>query len=207
MELSCLDYYTGKLPEQLNMRITLWYDNTLLKGLDGDHEKVKEALRAVVDNTKKTYFQAPTLDVKINPLIEDIRHVKKDFYITDKSVKEIFWQNSEFPFNSTLNVYFVESGEYAGLGPLPQPCPIININQYKIRPSKPYYDQPNRATQIFAHEVGHNFNMRHYGGPDKPCDKMGRMDGAENGKWSHCSNEEFEEWYRRAGHTCGIFRS
>ena len=137
------------------MRITLWYDNTLLKGLDGDHEKVKEALRAVVDNTKKTYFQAPTLDVKINPLIEGIHHIKKDLYTTAKSKEEMFWHNSEFPFNSTLNVYFVESGEYGGLGPMPKPCPIMNINTYYINSN-----QPNSATQIFAHELGHNFNMR-----------------------------------------------
>ena len=61
----------------------------------------------------------------------------------------------------------------------------------------------NHACQSY---LNHENKLVINGGRGRPCDKMGRMDGMENGKWSHCSNEEFEEWYRRAGHTCGIFR-
>ena len=48
--------------------------------------------------------------------------------------------------------------------------------------------------------------MKH-GGEQSPCDQKGLMSyGKERPahSWSECSNRDFEEWYRKYGHTCLI---
>ena len=48
--------------------------------------------------------------------------------------------------------------------------------------------------------------MKH-GGEQNPCDQKGLMSyGKERPahSWSECSNRDFEEWYRKYGHTCLI---
>ena len=144
--------FRGKLPESLTMRMTLWYDNTLLAKFNGDHQKLRKALLAVVENTKKKYLQSPTLIIKINPLIESIRHINKNVIFSKNVLNEL----RKFDSETSVNCFFVENapgqGEKGVMGRAryPMPCPKSNINQYgNIR----------QATNIFAHELGHNLDM------------------------------------------------
>ena len=141
--------FRGKLPESLTMRMTLWYDNTLLAKFNGDHQKLKKALAAVVENTKKKYLQSPTLIIKINPLIESIRHINKDIFIHVGVSNEL----RKFYAEASVNCFFVHNnkGDAEGRGSYPRPCPDFNINIYR---------DLHEATNIFAHELGHNLDMR-----------------------------------------------
>ena len=140
--------FRGKLPESLTMRMTLWYDNTLLAKFNGDHQKLKKALAAVVENTKKKYLQSPTLIIKINPLIESIRHINKDIFIHVGVSNEL----RKFYAEASVNCFFVHNnkGDAEGRGSYPRPCPDFNINLYR---------DLHRASITFAHELGHNLDM------------------------------------------------
>ena len=130
------------------MRLTLWYDKTLLEKFNGNDWKVKKELEAVVENTKKKYLQSPTLIIKINPVIDSIRHVNKIIYIDENTLVE----RSGVNCCSSLNCYFVENYERpaGGVAQGPMPCPAVNIN---------FHGNLTHATNIFAHEFGHNLDM------------------------------------------------
>ena len=106
------------------MRLTLWYDNTLLEKFNGDHQKLKKALVAVVENTKKKYLQSPTLLIKINPLIESIRHINKDVFITGKDRSEL---RQKFDSETSVNCFFVDNnkGKADGMGSFPGYCSTL----------------------------------------------------------------------------------
>ena len=106
---------------------------------------------AVIKNSKRKYLQSPTLLIKINPVVESIRHINKDVIITKNVVTEL----RKFDSETTVNCFFVENlpgqgQDFHGVARFPDPCPKFNINQYgNIR----------QATNIFAHEFGHNLAM------------------------------------------------
>ena len=106
---------------------------------------------AVIKNSKRKYLQSPSLLIKINPVVESIRHINKDVIIT----KNVFNELRKFDSETSVNCFFVENlpgqgQDFPGAARFPDPCPKFNINQYgNIR----------QATNIFAHEFGHNLAM------------------------------------------------
>ena len=94
-------------------------------------------------------------------IIKNVLFVKKDLHVTEEHLKELVNALVNNWERESIDCYFVAPGEknkYGGISMKPTfmiksddtLCPRININTYQDL----YW-----ATQIFAHELGHNLNM------------------------------------------------
>ena len=152
-------YYIGNLPKAVYLKTTIWYDQSLLQKFRGSHCKTKSWILRVVQLTK-TRLAHPSLKVRINLIIEDIKESTLTLKATSSNLNMLSRQYKKDNIDG-LNSYFCYElgGGIVGYAWLDSACLkdgyAVNINEY-------YTDtNPELSTaRIYAHELGHNIGMR-----------------------------------------------
>jgi len=192
------------LPSRVTLKTDIKYDNSLLKHFGYSHEKTKEFLNRVV-SLAKVWMSHESIVMKVDIKVGEVDHIDETIRASGYHIRNLFHRGfpshtsffcKDFTRGSTLGIAYVRSAcDYRGYA--------ININELYTR-----YDAEQSTAKVFAHELGHNIGMLHdfedvHGGHGGPCDGRGLMSyhGAKD-KWSACSNDDFEAYWRREGYRC-----
>lgn len=149
-----------ELPESVELKTTIWYDETLLGKFNGDHTLVMEWLSKVKEHAA-TLFWHQSLDVKVNLVIEGKpRHLKRYIQATTADLEMLEYANlnpgslnSFFCYDPCIGKCWIgwayPNAACDGNGRASNICSYYADSQSHIRSAK-----------TFVHELGHNIGMR-----------------------------------------------
>jgi len=205
------DYYTGPLPEKVELRTKIVYDRTLLDYFHGDHMWVEDWLDQVVV-LSRPLFTHHSLKIKVELIVEEGYHFENiRVRANEFHLKQLGDLNQRF--GGLVSVFAADICQghcMTGIARIGTAC---NIDGHGISISELWQklDSEYESARTFVHELGHNigmlhdFDKKHKGNGDfgGPCDGLGLMSyNHPPDQWSYCSNGDFVESFRSHLHGC-----
>ena len=149
------------LPKAVYLKTIVWYDQSLLQKFNGDHCKTKLWISKVVELAKPR-LALPSLKVRINLIVEDVRESKLTLKATNSNLNMLTRKSNEIDNKDRLNSYFcydlLNGRDTVGIAWLGTACDkngwAVNINEYYTNT----HSELNSA-RTFVHEIGHNIGM------------------------------------------------
>ena len=150
------------IPEMVEFKTKLWYDDQLLKKFSGDHHRTKSWI-AIVFSLAKLRLNHPTLEMKVDLVLdEEIKHVKGRKIKGDiPSLKMI--RDEIKPMSHHSYVVFDPSNDnYQGYAFRSEGCDELNglaisIAEYQ---EDDYGNSVHLTANTLAHEIGHSLGMK-----------------------------------------------
>ena len=149
--------FFGKLPRAVELRTTIWYDQSLLKKFGGSHSQTKQWLAKVLEFAK-TLFLAPSLNVRINLKKVGVRETKLTLVASGTSIGKVKVSGGKRNQNNINSFFCHDSYRRDGTIGIAYGGTACNEDGYAVNINE-YHISALDTARVFVHELGHNVGM------------------------------------------------